>query len=656
MPRFFIRTLAFLLLASALPARAADGPPTDTPPMGALPPVADAAPDAYAPPLPYGGPKRFSVYVPMRDGVRLAVDVWLPEGAPAGARFPTILQQTRYWRRPGIRFPVNLFVSPLDHQGILGQFRRRFTARGYAWVDVDVRGSGASFGNRPWDYAPDEIRDGGDIMSWIARQGWSDGQVVTAGASYSGSTAEFAMINRHPAHRGVVTVSSEFDQYADILAPGGVPLTWWFDDWGALTSTLDRGEIPHADFWTRLASGGVAPVDGDRLGLTLGRAQAEHADNYDFRELRGLVFRDDFPLATAALSAGRAAARARQFDWLRAKFGPDFLARGTDLASTHAYLRDLRASGVPVLTVAGWLDGTYANAAAKRFNTVRNPASRLLIGPWDHTQRNISPFTAGGRTRFDLIAEIMRFTDTVTGLAPEAGRGRPAVRYYTLGAEQWREAASWPPAAARRRFWLATGQALAEAPGAGSVAFVPDLGAGSGRQTRFDTLAAVPLRAPYADRAARDRKLLVFDSAPLPAALEVTGHPAVTLSLAGDGSDGAVFVYLEHVGPEGRVTYMTEGMLRLLHRRAAAGGAVWEAAPAPLFTRTAAAPPLREAEAVRIELLPLSHLVPAGHRLRIAIGGADADHFARVPAAPAAAPHLVLGLAQSVLDLPAVAR
>lgn len=627
-----------LALGSVTPGRA-DG----------LPPVADQGKETAAPAMPYHGQRRRSVYVPMRDGVRLAVDVWLPADAPPGARFPAMLQQTRYWRRPGIRFPVNLFVSPLDHQGVLGELKRRFVARGYAWVDVDVRGSGASFGNRPWDYAPDEIQDGADIMSWIARQEWSDGQVVTAGASYSGSTAEFAMINRHPAHRGVVTVSSEFDQYADILAPGGVPLTWWFDDWGALTSTLDRGDIPHADFWTRLASGGVAPVDGDWFGSALSRAQAEHADNYDFRELRGLTFRDDFPLATEALSAGRDAARARQSVWLRQKFGPGFLARGVDLASTHAYLADLRASHVPVFAIAGWLDGTYANAAIKRFAAVGNPGSRLLIGPWDHTQHNISPFTAGGRTRFDLIGETMRFTDAVTGLAPAATQATAPVRYYTLGAEQWRDATAWPPPSTAQRLWLAPGHTLSgAAPAAGTEPFTPDLTASTGRQTRFDTLAAVPLRAPYADRALRDRQLLVFDGAPLAAPLELTGHPAITLSLAGNAQDGALFVYLEHVGPDGHVTYMTEGMLRLLDRRAAP--------PAQRFTRGAAAPPLTAAEAVTITLLPLSHRVPAGDRLRVAIGGADADHFARVPAAPAAAPRYVLGLGGSFLDLPVAAQ
>jgi putative CocE/NonD family hydrolase len=84
----------------------------------------------------------------MRDGVRLAVDVTLPATVAPGERLPTILHQTRYWRRTRLRWPASMFVDALDAQGRLGAIERRFLAQGYAWVDVDVRGSGASFGTR----------------------------------------------------------------------------------------------------------------------------------------------------------------------------------------------------------------------------------------------------------------------------------------------------------------------------------------------------------------------------------------------------------------------------------------------------------------------------------------------------------------------------
>ena len=639
-----MRNVAVLIgLASLVAGCAAQRPPV---PVDPRPPVADAAttlPAPYSRPPAFKGIVRESHYVTMRDGVRIAVDVLRPASA-AGKRLPTVLQQTRYWRTPDIRFPFNLFASPLDYQGIFGRFKTQLVERGYAWVDVDTRGSGASFGNRPWDYAPDEIQDGGEIMSWIVAQPWSDGKVATAGASYTGSTAEFAMINRHPALQAVINVSSEFDQYTDILAPGGVPLTWWLDDWGAETAALDRNEIPGASRFEKMASGGVAEVAGHRADRA--RAVAEHRDNYDFRELKKMIYRDDFALAAGdAQSPARAAAQRRQFIWLERKFGKDFLARGVDLASGHGYLADLKAQKAPVYAVAGWFDGTYANAAAKRFNTLGTPGDKLIIGPWDHTQHSISPFTAGGATKFDLLAELMKFLDgTVGGDAAALAVDAP-VHYYTMGAERWNAATSWPPASTPTTLYLADGHGLAaKAPESHGAAddYIVDMAATTGRRTRFNTLMGRALFNPYPDRAEQDQRLLTYDGAPLAQDTEVTGHPLVWLTIAANADDAAVFVYLEDVAPDGSVTYVTEGELRALHRKISPEAPpTWQAGPYHSFRRGDAAPltPGVPAE-MAFDLLPTSYLFKAGHRIRIAIAGADAGHFAPIPATAAAPPRL----------------
>ncbi len=636
MMRRWIETGIAAGIASLLAGCATHRPPAVVDPR---PPVADAARDVPAPFVRaprYRGIVHESQYVTMRDGVRIAVDVWRPAQGAKGKRLPAVLQQTRYWRTPDIRFPFNVFASPLDYQGIFGRFKTQLLARGYVWVDVDTRGSGASFGNRPWDYAPDEIRDGGEIMAWIAAQPWSNGIIATAGASYTGSTAEFAMINRHPGLKAVVNVSSEFDQYADILAPGGVRLTWWLDDWGAETAALDRGKIPGASRLEKLASGGVAEVAGHRRDRR--RAIAEHRDNYDFRELKKMTYRDDFALAAVdTQSPARAAAQARQFDWLRAKFGPDFLSKGVDLASGHAYLGDLQAQNAPVYAVAGWFDGTYANAAAKRFNTLKTPGSKLIIGPWDHTQHNISPFTAGGTTRFDLLGELTKFLHgTIAGDTSALATEAP-VHYYTMGAERWNAAPAWPPAATPTTFYLAAGHVLArEAPVAVEAvdAYAVDRNVTTGRRSRYNTLMGRALVNPYPDRAEQDARLLVYDSAPLVADTEVTGHPLVWLTIAANTDDAAVFVYLEDVGPDGKIAYVTEGELRALHRKVAAAPApTWQAGPYHSFRRADALPLLPGVPAeLAFELLPTSYLFKAGHRIRIAIAGADAGHFAPVPA------------------------
>lgn len=602
------------------------------------PPVQDfstGTPSLYSPAPAFDGIVRESHYVTMRDGVRLAVDVWRPKKLGKGKRLPTVLQQTRYWRTPDIRFPFSLFASPLDYQGVFGRFKTMLVEHGYVWVDVDTRGSGASFGNRPWDYSPDEIQDGAEIMAWIEAQPWSNGKVATAGASYTGSTAEFAMVNRQKGLQAVINVSSEFDQYADLLAPGGVPLTWWLDDWGASTAALDRNEMPGASWLEKLASGGVARVAGHRRALPA--AVAEHRDNYDFRELKSMIYRDDFALAAAAnQSPVRLAAQNRQFDWLESKFGPAFLARGVDIASGHGYIADLKAQNAPVYAVAGWLDGSNANAAAKRFNTLQIPGSKLILGPWDHAQHNISPFTAGGPTKFDLLGELTKFLDATVGGKPDVLNSDAPVHYYTMGAERWNASAIWPPASTPTDLYLASDSALSRSAPTGEPApydYAVDMTATTGRKSRFNTLMGRYLLNAYPDRAEQGRKLLVFDGEPLGSDTEVTGHPLVWLYLSASTSDAAVFVYLEDVAPDGSVTYVTEGHIRALHRKLSSEPApTWQAGPYRTYRR-ADAMPLVPGEPVELafELLPTSYVFKAGHRIRVAIAGADADHFARVP-------------------------
>jgi len=140
----------------------------------------------------------------------------------------------------------------------------------------------------------------------------------------------------------------------------------------------------------------------------------------------------------------------------------------------------------------------------------------------------------------------------------------------------------------------------------------------------------------YPDRDGRDQKLLVYNSPQLEKDLEVTGHPIVTLFIRSTASDGNFFVYLEDVDETGRVRYVTEGMLRALHRK------VSDEEPQPYLDlvpyhsakRKDALPFLDgEIAELRFGLLPTSYLFKKGHSIRIAIAGADKDHFI-VPSVP----------------------
>jgi len=560
---------------------------------------------------------RRSHYVVMRDGVPIALDVFVP--ARAQAPVATILRQTRYFRSLAPRPPLGrLVVRAVDYNAPL---RRAFLAAGFAWVDVDVRGSGASGGSQLFSWNPDEVRDGAEVVDWIVRQPWSSGKVGSLGISYDGTCAEMLLVNQHPAVRAIAPLFALFDAYTDIAFPGGAHLAWFTSSWQRFNGLLDRN-APHEAFAlvaTMMAEAqwgypagraapalawllgraldGVRPVDRAALGAAI----AAHADNALVHDhaLR-ITHRDD-----------------------RQTIG---VHEGTiDSFSPHAFAAETRGSGAAVYSYSGWRDGAYQHAAIKRHRDLATPGSRLTLGPWIHSGRLcITPFAPPAVSAFDHAAELIAFFAHHLQGVPDRGDGKP-VHYFTMGEGRWKTADRWPPPPreARALYLAAGGQLAAAAPAAdGRDRYRVDPGTGTGPRSRWRCMIA-PVPADYPDRARRDARLLVYDSPPLPAAIEVTGHPAVSLHVGWlDATDGVVFAYLEDVAPDGRVGHVTEGVLRALHR-----------SPARTFLRADAAP-VAPGEVVELafELLPVSYRFAAGHRVRLALAGADADAFA--PVAP----------------------
>lgn len=130
----------------------------------------------------------------------------------------------------------------------------------------------------------------------------------------------------------------------------------------------------------------------------------------------------------------------------------------------------------------------------------------------------------------------------------------------------------------------------------------------------------------------------------------------VTLHVTSDHADGALFVYLEDVDPEGQSRYVTEGGLRLLHRRCTENPDFVQATPYHSFAKADAAPMVPgESAEIRFELWPTSARIAAGHRLRLAIAGADADTFDPVPAEGKPTLEVAWGPARpSRLELPVI--
>jgi putative CocE/NonD family hydrolase len=468
-------------------------------------------------------------------------------------------------------------------------------------------------------------------------------------------------LNDHPAVRALAPLFCEFDQYAQIIAPGGVPHTRWLENWGRLIRALDAGSFPVDDWRAKLFVRGVRTAQpGGRRALRA--AQAEHALNWNFDAMQSVTYRDDSPVrADPPKGAHQTEARERSFRWLQERLGPDFLERGTDLASAAAWTPELREARLPIHAASGWFDGAYAAAAIERFLALGDaPGSRLLLGPWDHALWYVSPHGEPAPTRFDLTAELLRFADHHVRGLPTGLEREPPVRYFTMGAERWRSAERWPPPHTRARWYLGADRSLTTAAPASSGEedrYLVDFEAGTGSGSRWTALEGQPLRHPYPNRAERDERLQVYDSPPLTAATEVTGHPIVTLWVRSTARDGAFFAYLEDVAPDGRVRYVTEGMLRGLHRRYhPPDPGDPRALPRRSFRRADGAPLVPgEVAELTFELLPTSYVFAAGHRIRLALAGADRDHFALIPADGPPTVHFQRSLAHpSHLVLPIV--
>jgi putative CocE/NonD family hydrolase len=178
-----------------------------------------------------------------------------------------------------------------------------------------------------------------------------------------------------------------------------------------------------------------------------------------------------------------------------------------------------------------------------------------------------------------------------------------------------------------------------------------DFTATTGTSTRWQTLiGGGPVT--YPDRRSQDEALLTWDSAPSEGTVDITGTPVAHLEVLSDASDFAVHLYLEAVLPDGAVLYLTEGSLLASHRAPGVGPAPYGKAERIWHTHAAAdVEPVRPGAVATldVQLWPISVLLPAGTRVRIALAGADAGSFRRIPAEGSV--HLEV-LASSWVDLP----
>jgi uncharacterized protein len=549
---------------------------------------------------------RSALYLTMRDGVRIAIDVYLPEHE-ANTTLPTLLTMTRYQRSS-----ITQRRNPDEDEHLT--LAKIFNAHGYVQVSVDARGSGASFGSRSGELSQTEIEDYGEVLTWIAAQPWSNGRVGAFGGSYGGDTAELTASLGHPALTAIAPLYTDFDSYEDTVFPGGVYHSTFGVQWFTMNNALDG--IIGTDQVVKEATGmsdeeylqqfpGANPVDG---------ADGEH-------------------LLEEAILAHQA--NANGIDYLmRIECKDDAELDGRFDHMPYSRRAQLEASNVPYFVLASWQDaGTTAGTLARLSGFTNH--QEVHIGAWSHGGTfNTDPFAASidvpelGREK--MIAMMIEFFDRFVKGNEQPTLGLKKLSYYTIGEATWHQREGLPETTAKRLYFSVNHRLEHNAPSDpnGSDQYQVNFDLGTGETTRWHTQLDGGVIA-YPNQREADQHRWLYTSAALEHELRVTGCVRLNLEMRSSTPDGTVIAYLEDVAPDGEVRMISEGLLRLVHRKVASVNPDGRALRTPrTYARADMLPmPIDGVQTLAFDFIPVSMLFQKGHCIRVAIVGHDKDQF-----------------------------
>jgi len=546
---------ASLLAAVSLPASAQDGAETGR--ISAFGRYEGYSPESY------DGRVRESRYVTVRDGTRLAVDIYRPtrNGKLAEEKLPVIWLFTPYNR--ATRDASGRVVT---HKAInLG-----FTRHGYVVAIADVRGKGASFGIRSGPADANETRDAYDLTEWFATQPWSSGKVGMTGCSYYGATALQALKARPPHLKAVFAGTTTFDQY-ETFGHGGIASAGLADD--------------------SRAAEAVVEVDADKDRRDWKAAMALHAQNPKTGTFfASTPFRDDVNPYTGD-------------DWWRTGSFYPYLDAMNDGAALYLYggYRDV----FPDQTITHYLNA--------------GPRTKLAFGDWPHCD---TPGFAMDTERLRFFDHWLKGVDNgIMAEAPVHVQVRRAV-----DGTEWRALDHWPTEAKRSRLFLTMQAAPKQIGVRGEIASLhaAALSATAPAQAGEVVIQSVPTGIPSVEyglpRTGVDAYSATFTLPAQEKWREIIGSGNVRLWMSAPAGDADLYVYLEAVHGMGGVDVVARGSLRASHRKT--GTAPYKVDGVPWQTHARADhQPLTPGEPVALDiaLTPTAITLRPGDLLRLAV-------------------------------------
>ncbi len=549
------------------------------------------------------------VMVPMRDGVRLATDIYRPArgGQPLPERVPTILTRTPYGK---------------NGSDGLGKY---YASRGYVVVVQDTRGRYESEGI--WHMLTDDGPDGVDTANWIVAQPWSDGQIGMFGTSYVGGTQHALAMADCPHLKTVIPV--------DAMSNLGY-------------ASMRNGGAFELRFWNWIYS--IGGPSGSRQARDPGTAQV----------LKEMMDNRRQYLLTLPLRAGTTPLKLipEYEEWLveAMRHGANDQFWEQNNITDHAE----RYRDMPVYLVGGWYDSWGGNTTAN-FRTlsqrIKGPVY-LIMGPWTHGGQGSS---AHGQVSFGTDAAIADpmawrlewYDHWLKGRANSVGRDAPfatPVRIFVMGSGDggkaadgrinhggfWRDEQEWPLARTQyTNYYLQAGGKLStERPAsdrsATSFEFdprhpVPTIGgnissgdgimlAGAWDQRGGKHIWNAPDPIPLSAR----NDIVAFQTPALADDIEVTGELEVKLWISSSAVDTDFTAKLVDVHPAtpdfpaGMDINVGDGILRTRFRNSLRREEMLE--PGAIYP-------------IAVRLYPTSNIFRRGHRIRIDISSSNFPRF-----------------------------
>ncbi len=550
--------------------------------------------------------KEKSVFVPMRDGVRLSTDLYFPEGAEG-------------------KLPVILMRSPYGKDGAYpyGGIIPLFVQQGYVVAVQDARGRFESEGKYRAKYS--DRKDGYDTIEWLIKQPWSDGKVATYGCSYLGEVQIALAGARHPNHVAMIPQASTaaFNnntgrQFGSING-GALELmetVGWFIDNGTTVfhgppAGIDRQEWFQSKQSSFFRTGPTSPRDGLRPKEIM--TMYEMLPVVDIVRKNGMPYTDYENYVTNTPESD-------YFDEL------DDMVRPDDTFDT------------PALYMDSWYDYGPRNTL-KMFNQMRaNAPSKkardnqfVIVAPSTHcgwiyaTENTVIGERDLGDARKDFVDIYLKWYEYWLKGVDNGITDMPRIQYYLMGKNEWRSAESWPvEGTVYQNFYLNSGGRANSRFGDGTLS--QSIPAGKPSDTFvYDPATPVPMRGGHAccsrleisaggyDQSTIEMRndVLVYSSPPLDEGIEVTGFLEVVLYVSSDAKDTDFTAKLVDVYPDGRAFNVQEGVLRMRYREDFRRK-VW----------------MEEGEVyeIHLDLEATSNYFGEGHRIRLEV---SSSHFPR---------------------------